>query len=248
MWLAILGLFIFALGLIIFGVQLIKAVINILALMWYAFYDLMFVIPKHRKSEFFLEKTRKEVEAQYDREVAEENVRRTHVMGAMNFVTKMRVLYPLADENLFREAYENLPKESCYITPNEYEKMISESHKKNLVNQQDSKNTTTKIYTLADLDNRNPIETRTEYPITMSLYKINNDYVLLVDNVSVNEKSLFQSEDYSLMANYMMSVVELQQKLHESKISVVATQLEDIFNDKQQKFNFEIVKRNDLFR
>lgn len=243
--LVLIGMLIFFVGLIIFGFSLIKGAVNLLALLWYIITDIPMLF-KHRKSQYFIEETRKKVEEQQNIEQMQENARRQIVLGAMNFVTKMRVMYPLADEKYFKEAYDMLPKPSCELTPKDYEKIIAESHQVNLKKQKTVRSAN-KMFTLADLDNKTPIEVRQENPIIMKLYKINDQYVLWVNNMNNKENSLFQSEDYALMANYMLSVVELQQQLHHAKISVVASQLEDIFNEKYQVYSDVAVKRNNLF-
>ncbi|MNC02143.1 hypothetical protein D3C75_495130 [compost metagenome] len=52
-----------------------------------------------------------------------------------------------------------------------------------------------------------------------------------VNNSSNNENSLFQTTNYTLILKYMLEVVNLQKNLHNAKVSVVARQLEDMFNN-----------------
>jgi hypothetical protein len=238
----IFGLCLMSIGVIIFSIKLIKKLIYFLAMLWYSIYNALFVNSKHKNSEYMIKKTMKEQEKKFNKEKAEEEELRKIIVGTMQFISKMRVTYPLADEQLFEQAKENLPKNDHFITPKQYESMFAESHKNNLIKQQ-LKTEKRNKYNLSDLDGLEPIESKYEYPISLKLYKINDDFVLHVNNVELKEQNLFQTKNYDLMLSYMVKVVTVQQQLHQAKTSIRSTQLEDIFNG---EFYIETVKRDSL--
>lgn len=227
----LLVLVIFA-GLLRYSYLLIKNIFELIGVCFYIIYDYIFVIRKDKKTGYYQKQLlRKQLEKE-SKEKNLEKARRDIVIGAMNFVTKMRASYPYADEGLFQEAMRELPKETCRKTMEDYEDLIKDSHNENLENRSFSSLSNT--YSLVDLEDLDPIEVRSEKPITMTLYQIEDDYVIWVFNSQTNENTLLQSKDYLLIANYMVTILELQQNLRKLKESVRSIQLENIFNVKKE--------------
>lgn len=235
--LIILGLMIFILvvfaALFKYTYLLLRGILDVIGVCTLIVYDYIFVTRKDKKTGYYQKQLLKNQLAKESKEKRMEKARKEVVIGAMNFVTKMRVSYPYANEELFQEAMYELPKETCRKSIEDYENLIRKSHIENL-EKRSSSSTNSNSYSLVDLEDLDPIEVRKENPITMTLYQIKDDYVLWIFNSQTGENTLLQSKYYALIANYMITILELQQSLRKLKESVRSIQLENIFNVKKE--------------
>ena len=166
-----------------------------------------------------------------------------YALGILGKVEELKFKYPNADINLI-----NKYKNNFYdLTINELEGLenkIRDSHYYNSKNN----NQNDKKYTYSDIENLTPLENRNEYPLNMSLYRINLDYILLVRNIVSNEISLYQSKKYMPMLEICNVVVSKMHELRNMKQNITTKDIDEVIQQNHIDNYFKIREQNIINR
>lgn len=150
------------------------------------------------------------------------------IQAGLNNVREFRVRYPYADEYLFDHFLRKFP-EASVDEIKEFENKIRESHLKNeLRNSIDIQPQIT--YTMADLNGVEPLEVYREEPLLLKIYKMNCDYLLLIQNLDEQSCQLIQSKDYLVIARLIAKIFEKQKQLKVYKMTIKAEQIDELNN------------------
>lgn len=145
--------------------------------------------------------------------------------AAINNIYELRVRYPYANENLFKNFLNKFS--NAYIDDiKKLENEIRISHLKNEINYSIDVRQS-RIYTINDLNGLTPLEINQQDNLILKIFRIDYYYLLYIKNVN-NESKILQSKDYLVVARLAAKILEEQRKLKQQKM-IEFEQVNDLF-------------------
>lgn len=144
--------------------------------------------------------------------------------SAVYQTNQLRVRYPYADENLFIQYLNRYPF-ALLDELQKIEEAIENSHNINYYNYDIPKK-----YTVKDTESMELLNTYTELPLILEVFKNEKDYLLLIKNIDRGEYRLFQSRNYIIITTFINDIIERQKQLEQFKIAIESEELDILYN------------------
>lgn len=144
--------------------------------------------------------------------------------SAVYETNQLRVKYPYANQDLFTQYLNRYPF-ALSDELQKIEKTIENSHNINYYNYDIPKK-----YTIKDTENMELLNTYTELPLILEIFKNEKDYLLLIKNIDRGEYRLFQSRNYLIITTVINEILERQKQLYEFKMKLESEEIDIIYN------------------
>lgn len=151
---------------------------------------------------------------QYERESA---------FAILNKVNELKFKYPYADASLISK-YKNEFINLTITELDNLEKTIADNH---IANVRSGKQVTTN-YTYSDIESLTPLETKSEYPLKMRMYRMDVDYIVLIENSVTNSVSMYQSRNYMQILELCSNTLNEIYRLRNLKQSIQSVNIDNI--------------------